>query len=376
MLWVCLFNLLLLVKSETFLNEYSKFLQRQSAHRSESVERMINSLAYSVIYTSNPQVPLESRILGFSAAMIYAMLTDRQLYITNDALDDDLFKIASFVIPLSNWQLQALRPNSAVFYGPKPRENIGWIDTSGVDTLTWFGCSSPWNDKRLKVVVLDRPDYYIPLLFLNKHYSERLKRLFPNNSVFSEVFQAILAWDKDHEQLSKATLVFSEEKYDHSIDVNARKCLSDQENLFILADRNDQHVKYFAQKSNFHLVSLPKASKHATWSDRNRLNDIITASSNTTLIIQHGESALGEVISSIARNPMVQVSSGQCSICCRTPSKSWEPCFGGASLKAYQNVCFGASLLDDDDGFKRPDHVDSCKLRRIGIQVLTTNDSQ
>lgn len=318
---------------------------------------------------------LEDRWLAITAAMVYAMLTKRLFFIDADHFNLDLFPgLTRFRLPVQREELPdhttALDPH------PRPLSKFYWVKEVE-EELSLFGCSSVENQKRAQFLVLAGSEYFVPLLFLNGEYREQLFDWFPDGEVFNPISKVLLGEQKIV-NADQVTIILDEDAYDPALDHNINMHFKhnhtgDNVNVFVMSPHG-QHYRRLGQNKRHTMARLPLEFKLAVNSDQHRLQDILTAANGSTIIIRTG-SSLGELIGALANKPPLVINPSPCnkpSCCACRQTKFADPCYGRASLKAFANVCVSRFTGNHEysDLFTRPDYIDACKSRVIGIQVV------
>lgn len=368
--------------------EYKQFHEKESRNFLLDFENPFISDRRYLLYITHKGQSLEDRWLGCAAAILYAQLTKRLLFIDNE-LAKTFQSLEPFNLPISQVALEAKRKRPVLAFGPKPQEKFGWLGEGDdvLEEVQLFGCSAIHNEQRQQFLILSNTQYFVPLLFLNEHYKEELLQLFPanNRNIFYHISKNVILNEQQHIMLSPHSMIpviFAESKYDSGLDHNAMLCLKNQtdSSLFILS-ACQQHYRQFAQKQRFKLDKLGKQFKSGKCSDTNRLEDILHASFNSTQSpLMTLESSLGELVGALANRPPIVINQTPCgrpNCCPCRPLKSSDPCYGKASLKTFVSTCMGSFSGNHAyaDMFTRPTHIDACKSRVIGIQLINDNDN-
>lgn len=333
-----------------------------------------------LIYTSDDRITLERRWMGCAAALLYSVLTDRILVIDKNTMNARMFPgLQQFMKSISKNEIEfkSKMPSSKMI-GPRGMEKMELISNQmdNVEEIRLFGCSSAHNDHRVQFLVLDSPDYFVPLLSLNEEYKDRILEWFPHRQVLADLSEIMLERSFPQQtNVNQYSLIFDEDYYSPGLDHNVKHHLRNVSvaKVFIMSNKQ-QHFGQFAQNQKFTVPRLSKQYKTGQNTDGNRLEDILTAIQNSTVLMT-AESALGELVGALTRQPPLVISNTPCNrpscSSCR-PMRASDACYGRASLKAFVSNCIGSFSGNYQyyDMFTRPDHIDACKSRVIGMQIV------
>ena len=318
------------------------------------------------------ETSIAQKMLAVVSSIVYANLTDRTLILPHK-------------LPFYS------NPNT---YDQLFNATIKLIDP--LDTFRHFACpnvttnsASWWVDD---ITYLTTNDYFLPALYLNREYRNKLEQWFPEYNPFKTVFEQHFKFDpllitlvedrykqvaKYYNEIKNITGIVLEDVGSYYTDAKiALKCLGDPSSSggnIIHAITMLPQYHHFLQEHFPRLLLFQEKTK--LQNDLIILSEILFQTKYTSKLVLYPSSPISHIIHALSpKIPSIYLKNAMGGECIEANSHP-EPCYQH-SLKQYFQLCGERIGVDFNphDPIARPLFIDTCKDAKIGIKIVLPID--